>query len=91
MKALARALFPLIAAALVACGTTPQPGPSACAATCDCKAAAATQSCPGEWVCGLKSTCEYACKGTCALGGVYTCRDTEECNGTICSERTACK
>ena len=87
----ARMLFPLLAAALLSCGpANPQADAGSCATACDCKATTKPQSCPGEWVCNLQKSCEYACKGACALGGVYTCRDGEECNGTICSERTTC-
>lgn len=91
MKLLARALFLLLVAAVVSCGTPAPPAATACTGPCDCTATTQPQTCPGEWVCNLQKSCEYACKGTCALGGVYTCRDGEECNGTICSERTACR
>ena len=88
MRLLALTFGVLLAAALLCCGTPPTA--ASCASSCDCKAAPAPQSCPGEWVCNLEKRCAWGCKGTCTPGGVYTCRDGEECNGTICSERTAC-
>ncbi|MBI3182859.1 MAG: hypothetical protein HYZ28_12040 [Myxococcales bacterium] len=71
------------------CGTPPNSG-GPCRATCDCKLTTAPADCLGEWVCNPQKTCEYACKSTCSSGAPSTCRDGEECNGSICSERTSC-
>ncbi len=81
--------WPAAALALfVSCGRSELAGP--CQSTCDCTRADAPLKCPGEWVCNAEKTCEYTCQPTCSLGGVYTCPSSEECNGSICSERKAC-
>lgn len=82
----------LLAAAILlapACGDPKLGGP--CQASCDCKETHAPVRCPGEWVCNPQKTCEYSCKSPCGTGAPYTCRDGEECNGSICSERQACR
>jgi hypothetical protein len=84
-----RSLLLLGLLALSSCGD-PKLG-SPCQATCDCKETTAPESCPGEWVCNAQKACEYRCKGGCGTGAPYTCRDGEECNGSICSERQACR
>ncbi len=67
-------------------------GARACQAACDCPATTQSNAgCVGEWVCGSAKTCEYQCKTPCPSGSVFTCRSEEECNGTICSERKACR
>ena len=75
-------------AALMSCGPATLGGP--CQTTCDCKLTTAPVKCPGEWVCNAQSTCEYTCKNTCQLGGVYTCSSNDDCNGSICSSRLGC-
>jgi hypothetical protein len=77
------------AALLVSCGPANLGG--LCQKTCDCKpSATAPLKCPGEWVCNAQSTCEYTCKNTCQIGGVYTCSSGDDCNGSICSSRLGC-
>ncbi|MBK7862111.1 MAG: hypothetical protein IPJ65_26550 [Archangiaceae bacterium] len=62
-----------------------------CDTACDCTLTTAPIKCVGEWVCNVNKTCEYQCKDTCQTGTVFTCRAEEECNGSICSERKACR
>lgn len=75
-------------AALFGCGSAPSATP--CQTSCDCQQTTADSRCPGEWVCNAEKVCAWACKGTCQEGAPYTCRDGEECNGSICSEKTGC-
>ncbi len=89
MRSLSRLVWVFIAAAALSCGAAP-PADTSCQTSCDCKQTSAAQSCLGEWVCNAQNTCAYACKGACALGAPYTCRDGEDCNGSICSEKIAC-
>ncbi|MFZ5471505.1 MAG: hypothetical protein ACOZIN_18935 [Myxococcota bacterium] len=80
-----RALLLALGLFAAACG-----GAATCQTSCDCAQTSAGSACPGEWVCSAAKTCEYACKTACNTGAPYTCRDGEECNGSICSERTSC-
>ncbi|GEM_PF-1942261 len=79
-------LFVISLFVLGACGGAP-----ACKTACDCPAMNAPIRCPGEWGCNLSNTCEYTCKNTCETGGVFTCGADDDCNGSICSARKACK
>ncbi|MHB8877769.1 MAG: hypothetical protein ACYC8T_29100 [Myxococcaceae bacterium] len=90
MRNILRKLLPLVALVALSCGVAPASG-GPCAASCDCKQSGKPLDCLGEWTCNLQKTCEYTCKGTCALGAPYTCRDGEDCNGSICSEKIGCK
>lgn len=72
--------------ALGGCGGLPP-----CKTACDCTSTTAPIKCPGEWGCNASSACEYTCKNTCDSSGVSTCSVDDECNGTICSARKACK
>lgn len=80
--------FLLGAFLLMGCGSQVG-GP--CQTDCDCRLTTAPVKCPGEWVCGPQKVCEYECKNPCEPGGVYTCRDGEDCNGSICSQKLACQ
>lgn len=62
-----------------------------CKTACDCTATTAPIKCAGEWGCNASSTCEYTCKNACDNSGVSTCKVDDECNGTLCSARKACK
>lgn len=82
-----RAAVLLTSMFFVSCG-----GPAACKTTCDCdNSQPATSKCPGEWACGASGTCGYECRNLCDPNGVSTCRSDEECIGTFCTARKACK
>ena len=82
-------LFLLVGFFLVGCGGDPKLG-GPCKATCDCTSTVAGSKCVGEWGCNTAGTCEYGCKAACS-GAVSTCGVDEDCNGTFCSARKACK
>ena len=83
-----RLLLSLSAVLFFSCGPATLAGP--CKARCDCPQLNAPIKCPGEWACNAQLTCEYTCKNTCDLGGVYTCSSSDDCNGSICSSRVGC-
>jgi hypothetical protein len=72
--------------ALGGCGSS-----ASCRTACDCPNMPVQVTCLGEWGCNASSACEYSCKNACDSSGVSTCRVDEECNGSICSARKACK
>jgi hypothetical protein len=83
------ALLTGLVLSLLGCGGSNLGGP--CQATCDCKETGKPLSCSGEWNCNAQKTCEFTCKSTCSNGAPSTCRDSDECNGTICSSRLTCQ
>ena len=87
MKAL---VILVLAVAQLSCGGNPKLG-GPCQATCDCTSTTAGSKCLGEWICNEQKTCEYECKSNCSNSAPSTCRDGEECNGTICTSRVSCR
>lgn len=79
----------LLAAVMwVGCGSSKPELDGACQSDCDCKRTDAPLRCPGEWLCNADRLCEYTCEDPCG-GQVSTCPADTECNGTVCSARTA--
>jgi hypothetical protein len=73
----------------LSCGDPKLRGP--CKTTCDCKDTDQPASFLGEWNCNAQSICEYTQKSSFSNAAPSTCAGDDECNGSLCSSRIACK